>query len=95
MQEAHSYLVPFDIITLDKAYPPYEANSVWANPDVTVAARYLREIYEDRDAAAEKGRLAAAYIREHYNLQSRGRKIAERLDSILLKHFKPMTEDDA
>jgi glycosyltransferase involved in cell wall biosynthesis len=95
MHDAHSYPVPFEVIALDKAYPPYEADSVWANPDVTVAARHLRDIYQDPDAAAEKGRLAAAYIREHYNLRSRGRKIAERLDSILLKNFTPMTGSDA
>lgn len=88
MNDSNSYIVPFEVVKLGKDYPPYPSDSVWAEPDVSAAARYLREIYDDPVAAQAKGAKAARYIREHYNLKVRGEKIAERLNRILAKNFK-------
>lgn len=88
MNEENSYLVPFNLVPLGKPYPPYQAHEVWANPDIRAAAYYLREIYEDYDSAKAKGAKAAQYIRQHYNFQTRGEKIAARLNLIHAKHFQ-------
>ena len=40
----------------------------WAAPDVAAAARALREIFENRELAAKKARLAREQLVERYSL---------------------------
>jgi glycosyltransferase involved in cell wall biosynthesis len=87
MTEDNSYLVPYKLVELGKDYPPYEAHHVWADPDIGVAARYLREIYDNYASAAVKGAAAAQHIQQHYSVQARGGKIAQRLRSILNQYL--------
>jgi hypothetical protein len=65
---------------------------MWADADVDAAATMLRDIYVHREIAAEKGRRAAQFIHEHYNVHVTGRAIAERLDKIrgTLNASKPL-----
>lgn len=85
MNDDNSYLIPYKLATLDRAYPPYEAGSVWADPDVEHAAHVLRQVYSRPEDASARGQVASQYIRRHYNAEVVGRAIAallrERLDT--------------
>ncbi len=83
MNTQNSYLVPYQLLELDTAYPPYDAGNHWANPDVGAAAHFLREIYTRRDEASQKGLRASAYLREHYAPEAAGKRIAAHLQTIL------------
>ncbi|MBI5929660.1 MAG: glycosyltransferase [Chloroflexi bacterium] len=78
-----SYLIPYELVTLTQDYHPYKVGSVWAEPDIHAAAKALREIYEHPEIAAEKGRAAAEYMREHHNPQVVGATTANRIRYIL------------
>jgi glycosyltransferase involved in cell wall biosynthesis len=94
MNDENSYLVPFKIVELGKPYPPYDADNVWAEADVQVAARYLREIYDDPESANAKRAAAGSFIREYYSLKVRGGKVAEQLNKIHTKYFSSKAEAD-
>jgi glycosyltransferase involved in cell wall biosynthesis len=83
MTETNSYPVPYKLVRLQKPYPPYDIDNEWADPDLDVAAAHLRAIYNDPEAARERAERAARDIRENFNRQVVGMKIAQRLDHIL------------
>lgn len=94
MNDENSYLVPYKLVELGKPYPPYEAHNVWAEADVQVAARHLREIYDDPESADARREAAGRFIREYYSLKARGEKVAERLNDIHTKYFNSKADAD-
>ena len=67
MNTANSYLVDFDLVTLERDFGPYAAGSTWANPSVNHAASLMRRVYEHRDEGTAKGRRARADIDAHFS----------------------------
>ena len=47
MDAESSYLVPYSLPSLDAAIGPYPAGTVWADPDLDEAARFMRQVVED------------------------------------------------
>jgi glycosyltransferase involved in cell wall biosynthesis len=87
MTPANSYLVDYQLVTLDRDYGPYQTGSVWADPDVRSAAGLMRRVFENPEEAAQKGKLAAADIRCFYSADSAGREMIRRLE--LVAHAPP------
>ena len=83
MTEANSYPVPYKLVPLQQAYPPYDVDNEWADPDIAAAAAALRAIYDHPEAAQARAERAARDIRENFNRQVVGAKIAARLEQIL------------
>lgn len=63
MTPDNSYLVPSEPTRIGPDANPYPANGEWAEPDLRRAAEMMREVYDDQDAAAERGRRGASDIR--------------------------------
>ena len=42
-------LVPYKLIKLNKEVFPYDKNTIWANPDIEEASKYMKLLYEDKD----------------------------------------------
>ena len=55
MDAESSYLVPYELATLDEAVGPYPAGTEWADPDLDEAARLMRHVVEEPDQARERG----------------------------------------
>ena len=85
-----------DLLADDRAWPigyarvpigpgaaPYPAGAEWAEPDVEAAARAMVEAVADPLAAAESGRRAAAYVREHHSARAAGTAMRERLTLVM------------
>jgi glycosyltransferase involved in cell wall biosynthesis len=81
-----SYLIPYELVALTRAHPPYQAGNVWAEPDVKEAARALREVYEHPERGRQRGLAAADYMRRHHHPRVVGAATAARLRYIL-KHM--------
>jgi glycosyltransferase involved in cell wall biosynthesis len=62
MNEENSYLVEYDEIESTVAEGPFQRGSLWAEPRVESAARWMRHVFESRDEAAVRGRLARATV---------------------------------
>jgi glycosyltransferase involved in cell wall biosynthesis len=79
MTPANSFLVDYNLIELDREYPPYKKGSVWADPSLEHAAQLMRFVYENRELARQAGRKARADILRHCHPQVVGKLITERL----------------
>lgn len=58
-------MVDYDMITLDKDFPPYSKGNRWADPDITDAAKYMKKLLENKDYyrnIAEQGYQYVSYV---------------------------------
>lgn len=78
----NSYIIPFKLVTLEQPVGPYEAGSIWADPDIEYTAKLMIEVYEDRDTAIKKGEKAADWIRKHYSNEAVAALLKARLEVI-------------
>lgn len=79
MTAENSYLVEHRLVPIGPGHDPYPAGGQWAEPDVEHAVRLMRDVLEDRDTAARRGRRAAADIRRTHSPSAAGRVMAARL----------------
>ena len=74
--------VTYELRTLEESYGPYRAGQMWADPDIEDAARWMRELANDRERAAELGRRAAIDIESGFSTEAVGRLAVDRLSAI-------------
>jgi glycosyltransferase involved in cell wall biosynthesis len=85
MDERNSLLVDIDPWTLDSADGCYAAGTQWCTPRPEHAARYMRQLYHDPDAAAAMGAAAAQHMAVHFSAAAIGRLMRERIEQIVGK----------
>jgi glycosyltransferase involved in cell wall biosynthesis len=83
MTERNSYLVDYRLVPIGPGHAPYPPYGVWAEPDVDHAARLMREVFDEREEALRRGRVAAVDIRASHSPEAAGRIMAERLMLLL------------
>ena len=64
MSEDACCMVPANIMEIQKETPPYHKGYHWADPDVHVAAGFIRRLYDDKDFYNYKKEAAYRLIRE-------------------------------
>ena len=79
MNVGNSLLVRYEMVRLEKDYPPYPRGSAWADPDVDHAAELMRTVYEDPDRARKLGDRARADVMAYLSPEAVGTRISERL----------------
>ena len=62
MNDDVAFLVPADAWRLEAQAGPYPAGSLWADPDLDVAAQFMRNAAEDPQTASKVGESARDYI---------------------------------
>lgn len=82
MTTENSYLVDFGTTTVGEDAYPYPADGVWAEPDLDHAALLMQHVFENRGEATERGMRAAADIRRENGVESAGRTMSRRLETI-------------
>jgi glycosyltransferase involved in cell wall biosynthesis len=55
MNGDNSLLVPYRLTSIGEGSFPYDPGSVWAEPDLEVAAEYMKKIFTDSDFARALG----------------------------------------
>ncbi len=82
MDEHSSYLVPYALTELERAVGPYPAGTVWAEPDLEVAAELLREVADDPQRARERGELGRAAVAERQSVERAAAFVAGRVPEL-------------
>jgi glycosyltransferase involved in cell wall biosynthesis/SAM-dependent methyltransferase len=72
MTEGNSYLVPHTMVEIGPDANPYPANQEWAEPDLDQASALMREVCENPELAALRGRRAADDIRRTHSAEAAG-----------------------
>ncbi len=93
MSDTDSFLVPYKVVSIDRAYGPYKAGYHWAQPDLDYASDLMREIEKCREAAGEKGLKARDRIREVLHPATIATSVWGRLEELgLLQQATPARE---
>lgn len=77
-----TWLVPYTLTKIPPGSGPYPTGSEWATPDTDAAARLMREVFEDPEAAAERTALARRRLLEDFSLEKSAESFAGRIGSI-------------
>lgn len=78
----NSFPVKYKLVELEKDIGPYQAGSVWAEPDYYHAAEMMRYVYENRRSSADIGKIAAENIKTHFSPLVIGQIMANRIKYI-------------
>jgi len=87
MTPANSYLVEYEPTTVGPDGEHYPAEGTWAEPSVEHAAQVLREVWNDRDGAAQRGARARADIEAQLSAEAVGSIARARLQRIARNAF--------
>jgi glycosyltransferase involved in cell wall biosynthesis/2-polyprenyl-3-methyl-5-hydroxy-6-metoxy-1,4-benzoquinol methylase len=82
MTDENSYLVDHGWTTVGRGAQPYPADATWAEPDLDHAARLMREVFDDPEAARLRGARAQRDIRERHDPAVAGEIMRRRLQTI-------------
>lgn len=77
----NSYLVDYHLRPVSRMRwtPYYTAGAYWASPDLAQAGRLMRHVFEHREEARERGRLARERVQRAFNRRVVGQLMVERL----------------
>jgi glycosyltransferase involved in cell wall biosynthesis len=81
-KENNSFLVNYKIISLTENIGPYKEGDKWADPDIDQAAKFMIELYDNKELRNEIGNLGRDYIHRRFNPESIGKIIEKRLEQI-------------
>ena len=82
MTEQNSFLVGYEMVEIGPGAAPYPPQGRWAEPNIEQAARFMREVFDDREQAAERGRRGGREIRATHSAAAAGEIMSRRLDLI-------------
>ncbi len=80
MTHENSFLVPFEHVNIPSGCDPYPSSMKWADPDLEMAAGFMRDVVEKPDLAKEKGLLAKSQVLQMHGLEARIQFIKTRFD---------------
>src|SRR5262249_40319986 len=89
MNVANSHPVRYELVRIREGVGPYREGETWAEPSVDHAAGLMRQVFEDREAAASLGGAARRDIEAQYSPAAAGRLIRRRLEAVALRRRLP------
>ena len=75
-------MVDCGFVALEKDSPPYKKGSVWADPDITQAARYMRKLYQNPEYYQKMREKAQHYILDKLSMERAVNRLEERVKEI-------------
>jgi glycosyltransferase involved in cell wall biosynthesis len=82
MNAGNSLLVRYELVRLQRDYPPYPRGGLWAEPDVGHASELMRAVFEDPHHARRLGQQAREDVMAYLSPEAMGARIRERLSLI-------------
>jgi hypothetical protein len=82
MTPSNSLLVDHRLVPIGPGAEPYPPGGEWAEPDTAHAARLMRDLFDDPEAARRLGAEGAAAIGRSHSLAAAGEVMYRRLESI-------------
>ncbi len=84
MNEHNSCPVKYKLVRVaEEEYCFVERDAVWAEPDIEHAVYYMKKVFTEREFAANIGRVARDYIKEHHSFNAIGLNYKHRVAEIL------------
>jgi glycosyltransferase involved in cell wall biosynthesis len=87
LDREHHHLVRYELTPVDPRQQPrnfpFTSEMLWALPDLLHAVELMREVYENRERAAEEAKAGAAQLRERYSIEAVGGMARERLAALM------------
>lgn len=80
MNETNSYLVPYRLTRIPDDWWAYAPGASWAEPDVAVAARLMREVFDNEAEARARGERARNEVLMRFSLDRTASFIVDRLE---------------
>jgi glycosyltransferase involved in cell wall biosynthesis/SAM-dependent methyltransferase len=80
MSAQNSYLVDYRMVPVGPDAAPYPPDGEWAEPSAEHAVALMREVFDDRAGARERGRRAAEDIRRTHSPEACGQQMVSRLE---------------
>ena len=80
MTHDNSFLVPFAHVNIPSGCDPYPSSMKWADPDLEIAAGFMRDVVEKPDLAKEKGQLAKTHVLQLHGIEARTQFIKTRFE---------------
>lgn len=77
-----SFLVSYHLGTVPHGCEPYPAGSIWAEPNLDMAAKHMRSVFENPSEARKIGEAARHHIEQKFGLVEAARIVNERFDDI-------------
>jgi hypothetical protein len=77
--DENSWLVDYQLTSLDEQVGPYPKGTVWANPDTDMAADIMRAVFNDRASVALKSEAARLDASRVASLENYARSLDEQL----------------
>jgi glycosyltransferase involved in cell wall biosynthesis len=80
----NSYLVDYQLTPVSGMWwtPWYKGDQLWAQPSVLDGANKMRHVFNNREEAADKGKLLGKYIKEEFNFEVIGQRLIKELEDI-------------
>lgn len=75
-------MVDCNFVSLEKDSPPYKKGSVWADPNVDMAARYMRKLYREPAYYEHLREKAQKYILEKLSMENAVSRLEKRVGEI-------------
>ena len=82
MNDQISVLVPWSYRKVGNGAEPYDANSLWAEPNLVAAGEAMRRVFENPEEGKRIGAAARAYLETNYATRNCGQRMLERLQTI-------------
>jgi len=82
MTAENSYLVGHRLVDVNPSDHALAVGLRWADPDVEHASALMRRVFDDQDAAVQRGRVGAECVREGHSPQAAGEILSQRLETI-------------
>jgi glycosyltransferase involved in cell wall biosynthesis/SAM-dependent methyltransferase len=84
MDDESGYLVPYRLTSLDERVGPYPAGTIWADPDLDEAAKLMRQVFENREEAQQRGRRGREAVTQKQSLEQASAFVAERVPELTI-----------
>ena len=80
----NSYLVDYQLTPVSGMWwsPWYRGDQCWAQPDVIQGAKFMKQVYTDREVAANKGKKLQSFIYENFSWECIADKLIKEISNV-------------
>jgi glycosyltransferase involved in cell wall biosynthesis len=82
MNRDNSYLVDYTLVPVGRTARPYLPVARWAEPDIEHAARLMRDVFVNQQAAAARGRVGAREVMAAHDPSEVGKRLVRELRAL-------------
>ena len=82
MNEKNSFLVPYHLVPVQNGEYLFGRHQRWAEPNIDMAANFMRNLYDNPELGIEIGLVGSEYIKTYHSKKVASKAILERYDAI-------------